>query len=77
MATTKYTAADGTVTYVSADELTPGVTRFTVSGDGQKTRTFEGRVQESKTCGALCRNSAGPSCTCACGGHNHGKSRWL
>ena len=35
-----------------------------------------GRTREGRTCGAKCRNSAGPSCTCSCGGHAHGKDRW-
>lgn len=26
----------------------------------------------AKACGARCMSSTGPSCECACGGHNHG-----
>jgi hypothetical protein len=32
-----------------------------------------GKVSAVK-CGAKCRNSLGPSCSCECGGHNHAES---
>lgn len=34
---------------------------------------LHGRVSEQK-CGARCMASTGPSCECACGGKNHGRS---
>ena len=57
-------------------EVTPGTFVFTVWREGQKPVRFAGTVRESVKCGAKCRNSMGPSCTCSCGGHSHGKDRW-
>lgn len=65
-----------TGSYIQATELCPGITSFCVSREGMTTVRFTGRVSDKHTCGAKCRNSTGPSCTCSCGGHNHGKDRW-
>lgn len=55
--------------------IAPGVTRFyAYMNDGSKPRMFHGTTVEGRTCGARCRNSLGPSCSCSCGGHNHGRS---
>lgn len=61
--------------WLTIDEPSCGWTTFHVSRDGQKPVRFAGRPGKA-TCGAKCRNSAGPSCTCSCGGHNHGRDRW-
>ena len=62
--------------YIKATDIGCGYTRFEVSRDGVKPVVFHGRVSDKHMCGAKCRNSTGPSCTCSCGGHNHGKDRW-
>ena len=62
--------------YLIASDLGSGFTRFTVEREGHKLVTFHGRTGEDRKCGAKCRNSVGPSCTCSCGGHAHGKDRW-
>lgn len=33
-----------------------------------------GKISEKVKCGAKCRNSLGPSCSCECGGRNHAES---
>lgn len=31
-------------------------------------------VHSEKKCGAVCQGATGPSCSCECGGENHGQS---
>ena len=38
-------------------------------------RAFKARTT-NRTCGAQCRNAMGPSCSCECGGRNHGADLW-
>ena len=54
-----------------AAQVAPGITRFTVWRDGQKPVVFMGKLGK-RECGARCTSSLGPSCSCTCGGHNHG-----
>ncbi|MGV7669170.1 hypothetical protein PJN91_17510 [Mycobacterium kansasii] len=35
---------------------------------------LRGRVNPDKECNGICMGAVGPSCTCACGGENHGKN---
>jgi hypothetical protein len=32
-------------------------------------------VVSEKKCGAVCKGATGPSCSCECGGENHGGSK--
>jgi len=65
-----------TRTYRSqVSEIDPGHIRFYIHQDGKRPVQVDGRFGK-RACGAKCRNSLGPSCTCACGGHNHGKDLW-
>jgi len=52
-----------------------GHIRFWIFCDGKKPVQVDG-VKGSRKCGARCTNSLGPSCSCECGGHNHGKALW-
>jgi hypothetical protein len=52
-----------------------GGVRFWIFRDGKKPIQVDGR-KSTKKCGARCTNSLGPSCSCECGGHNHGRSIW-
>ena len=56
--------------YVRRADTDPGVLPGTYSWAPET-----GRVGK-RACGARCRNSLGPSCTCRCGGHNHGRDLW-
>jgi hypothetical protein len=56
-------------------EIMPGHIRFYVYREGRKPVQVDG-VRSTKKCGARCTNSLGPSCSCECGGHNHGRSVW-
>ena len=57
------------------DEVAPGIIAFYLYREGRKPTLVTGRVGK-RACGARCRNSLGPSCTCRCGGHNHGRDLW-
>lgn len=60
-----------------SDVLDDGVgrIRFWIFRDGHKPIQVDGKRSDRK-CGARCQNSLGPSCSCECGGHNHGKALW-
>lgn len=56
-------------------EVMTGHVRFWIFRDGKKPIQVDG-TKSTRKCGARCTNSLGPSCSCECGGHNHGRSVW-
>ena len=56
-------------------EVMTGHIRFWIFRDGKKPVQVDG-VKSTRKCGARCMNSLGPSCSCECGGHSHGKAVW-
>jgi hypothetical protein len=64
-----------TIRRTEPTQVMPGHVRFYVFREGMKPVQVDGTVS-SRKCGARCANSLGPSCSCECGGHNHGRSLW-
>jgi hypothetical protein len=70
MNTTQTTATRSTPT-----QILPGHVRFYIYRDGKKPVQVDA-VHGSRKCGARCTSSLGPSCSCECGGENHGRDLW-
>jgi hypothetical protein len=64
---------DGAEFWAAANSWSP-FKKCVACGCGFKMVQVIGKVSADHKCGAKCLASKGPSCTCSCGGKNHGNS---